>query len=227
MTISSFIFALSIVMAPNPQAAEEITEMDDPIEVVTPPALPSSTCGNPMVSGCPRVNAVQFCRLQPCPTNFPCYRQQGGMGVPQQFVNMPAPPRIYANPRSDRPFGINFAYAGPALFGVTVTAFITPTIQLEGGIGPITRFLGATYHFGGEKARKLWTPYTGISLVDFTNGIDNGDDDLFGVYIPFGVQYSGRGGMTFSIEGAWAHINTGDGESIDVPWFGIKIGYRF
>ncbi len=199
------------------------------MEVVTPPPLPSPTCGNPAVSGCPRINAVQFCRLQPCPANYPCYQNtyQNNVGVPPQIVSMPAPPRIYTNPRSERPFGINFAYAGPALFGVTITAFVTPTVQLEAGIGPITRFVGATYHFGGERARKLWTPYTGVSFVDFTNGIDDGSDELFGVYVPFGIQYSGRGGMTFSIEGAWAHISSGSGDSLDIPWFGIKVGYRF
>ena len=223
MTLSSLIFALSIVMAPNPQAIEEIAEPDGPMEMVTPPA--PSTCRSAVPGGCRQPQAIQFCRLAPCPANYPCY--QNSVAVPPQFASMPAPPKLYTNPRSDRPIGIHFEYAGPALFGVTVTGFITPTVQLEGGLGPITRFFGATYHFGGEKARKLWTPYTGLMVVDFTNGIDDGDDDLFGVYVPFGVQYSGRGGMTFSVEGAWAHINTGDGETLDVPWFGIKIGYRF
>ncbi|MBU1243028.1 hypothetical protein KKD52_13485 [Myxococcota bacterium] len=227
MTLTSLFFALSILTAPNPQAAEEISEYDGPMEIVTPPAMPSSTCGAPVAPGCGRTATVQFCRLQPCPANFPCYRNAQTAPVPPEFALMPAPPRIYKNPRIERPFGVNFNYAGPALFGVSLTHFITPTLQLEAGIGPITRFFGGTYHFGGEQARKLWTPYAGLSVVDFINGIDDGDNPMFAVYVPFGVQYSGRGGMTFSIEGAWAHISGTDGESIDVPWFGIKIGYRF
>ena len=220
MTLTSLIFALSIVLAPQPQAYEELPEADGPVEVVTPPpALPAPG------------QAVRFCRLQPCPANFPCYQQPGqpaALPMPPQVVSMPAPPRIFKNPRTDRPLGLNFEYAGTALFGLTATYFITPTIQLEAGLGPITRFFGATYHFDGHNPRKLWTPYIGLSVVDFHNlDEDGGDGGLGAVYIPFGVQYSGRGGMTFAVEGAWAHINPGDGETIDIPWFGIKVGYRF
>lgn len=226
MTTTSLIFAAFLFLAPQPQAYEEMPADEGPVEVVTPP--PAVTIAAP--------GQARLCRLRPCPANYPCLMQPGGMmqpgpgslPMPPQVVSMPAPPRIYKNPRSDRPLGLNFEYAGPALFGLTATYFLTPTIQLEAGLGPITRFFGATYHFDGHNPRKLWTPYIGLSVVDFHNlEPDGGDDGMGAIYIPFGVQYSGRGGLTFAVEGAWAHLNTGDGDTLDVPWFGIKVGYRF
>lgn len=149
--------------------------------------------------------------------------------APPPHIAVLPKPQIVRNPRIERPFSMNFNYAGPALIGFSITAFFTPNIQAEVGFGPLTKYAGATYHFGGENPRKTWTPYTGLMIAhvhEFFETDDNTSSSTWGTYVPFGVQYSGRGGFLFALEGAWVHVRI-NGEFVDLPWFGLKFGYRF
>ncbi len=219
MYAASWIFIVLLTQIAPPVIVEEPAEPEEIVEAPPAaqgrfacPSAPSSRC--PQVRTCVVVPCVPACAIP-------------AMAPPAQVAQLPAPPKVYRNPRSERPFSINFNYAGPALIGFSVTAFVTPRIQLEAGLGPLTKYAGATYHFGGENPRKTWTPYTGLMvgvLHDYVDGEEEAKS--YGTYVPFGVQYSGRGGFLFAVEGAWAHLRI-DGESIDVPWFGLKFGYRF
>ncbi len=221
MTLSSLLLAFSLWMASPPP----VLEMDAPEEEMFIPPVPGHQVHRTRRPDGPcRTPQVQLCQLQPCPAGYPC-ACQAGHGVPGDIYGLPRPPKVVTNPRSDRPTGIHFAYAGPALIGFTVTHFLTPTIQLEAGLGVLTRFAGVTYHFDGHNPHSRWTPYAGITLGDF-HSWDSGMDKYYGVYIPLGFQFSGRGGFTFSVEGAWATVSDGT-ETYSFPFFGLKVGYRF
>lgn len=221
MSAASFFFAVLMTQIAPPVIVEDPS---GPEELQTSPAPQRMACPVP-AAACPRMQ-LQTCMPVVC--GMPACAVPV-MAPPEQVAQLPAPPKIYRNPRADRPFGINFNYAGPALIGFSVTAFVTPSIQAEAGLGPLTKYAGATYHFGGSDPRKVWTPYVGLMIVRLHEifETDGGDGDAtFATYVPVGVQYSGRGGFLFAVEGAWAHLRV-DGESLDIPWFGFKFGYRF
>ncbi len=128
------------------------------------------------------------------------------------------------NPRTSRPFGINFNIYGPSILGLSTDYYINSKTNLEVGVGLFGYFGGATYHFNGDKKTKKLTPYLGLYThrffdFEFDEETNKDDDVRTGIYIPFGIQYINEDGITFRIE-----IATG---SIIPLWGALKFGYHF
>ena len=130
------------------------------------------------------------------------------------------------NPRLLRPMGVFIYAGGPVLLGVSLEYFISPVINLKAGGGWSGAFAGFEYHILGFR-NNPWTPYSGI-LVNYSY---NGD---YGVYIPFGLHYMSKEGISFGFDLAlWIKYTldtTADNEKKHYEAFGsisIRIGYRF
>jgi hypothetical protein len=131
------------------------------------------------------------------------------------------------NPRLTNPFGVNINIGGPSiLISVSLDYFITPSLNIEAGIGLIGSYGGLKYHFNGNKDDKNWTPYLGVYAAHipeitffFTTPARNG------VYIPLGIQYIDNKGYTFGVEVAGITIrDIADGTNV---WGAVKLGYHF
>lgn len=124
------------------------------------------------------------------------------------------------NPRSNNKFGLGFQLGGPTgLTSVYLNYFFTPNFNLEAGFGILGAYAGLKYHFGDKNEPIKWTPYIGLN-GNYILGLFN--DDLFGIYIPIGLQYMSAKGFVFAPEIALiANENTA------WPWVALKIGYNF
>ena len=111
------------------------------------------------------------------------------------------------------------------LLSLSVDYFVSPTWNLEAGIGP-GLFGGIRYHLGGNKASKSWTPFLGIygTYLWVFEGLadDFGGNVSVLAYVPLGIQYNGKKGFAFSFEFS---VFT-DFES-SLRWAGLKVGKHF
>jgi hypothetical protein len=140
------------------------------------------------------------------------------------------------NPRTERVSGIRLGIGAPTLLPfISYNEYISPTVNIEFGVGLLGIFTGARYHLGGNKENRLWTPYIGgvlgygLILADQTAS----DDDFmfYGTkfspfaYVPVGVEFISRGGFNMNAE---VGINAGllpNTKKYVVP--SLSIGYRW
>ena len=134
---------------------------------------------------------------------------------------------LLKNRRKKHPLGINVGVLGITGWGnVSADWFITPKLNVEGGLGiqttglsPISYFGGVKYHILGKSPSNL-TPYFGIYDAVFTN---EGKLHQHNLYFPIGIHKIKRNKFSWSLEVAYQFNSYSDRNL----WGGFKIGYRF
>jgi hypothetical protein len=134
---------------------------------------------------------------------------------------------VNLNRRKKYPIGINAIGFGSSRYvGASIDWFITPKINIEGGIGieeyidfSPNSFIGVKYHIFGKTVTNL-TPYVGIFGI--ASPLNSSNQQL--LYFPIGIQKIKRNKLTWSAEiGYRINLNVNQNNW----WGGFKIGYRF
>jgi hypothetical protein len=128
------------------------------------------------------------------------------------------------NIRNSRPLGFSFSLGKETLItGLSVDLFVTPSVNLEIGLG-YGQYIGVRYHILGANDNIKWSPYLGASVVTYSSLeiLPSPDDRMWGGYIPLGVHFISSSGIAFSLEaGLLAVVGTVN------PWGGIQVGFHF
>ena len=132
---------------------------------------------------------------------------------------------IKHNIRHDRPFGVSVNALGPTmniLGSISFDYFIIPQLNLEAGLNGIDYYSGIKlFPVGHKKYRKL-SPYIGATFC-YCPEFNGGYTDYSG-YIPLGIQYISKFGLSASAELAGVI----DKDNYMPPFFiGFRIGYHF
>ena len=120
---------------------------------------------------------------------------------------------------------MNIVVGGPsAILSLSVDYFISPSFNLEAGLGIFGYYGGVKYHLFGDKKGKNWTPYIGVSATRIVlSGFFN--IDKTGLYIPVGIQYIATRDFSFGVEAAAFYV---EGTNTLPPvWGALRFGYHF
>ena len=128
--------------------------------------------------------------------------------------------------------GISIQAGSPVVLGWSYDHFINTQINVEiigtyfggsfWGLGA-----GLKFHIKKADSELKWSPYIGLNysrlhILFFTES----DYNIF--YVPIGIQYYSKGGITVSVEAAYLEGQDEDGDGLGTKiWGGLKIGYRW
>jgi len=130
------------------------------------------------------------------------------------------------NIRTVRKHALSYKAGGDfSVVGLSYDYFETPKINFELNLSIAAPGIGGGiyYHPWGHIIENNWSPYTGVhvgsNLIFW--------DDVFSVYIPVGVNYTGANGFNFNIDVGCIIDGIYFSDRLVDPWASIKIGYRF
>jgi hypothetical protein len=123
------------------------------------------------------------------------------------------------NIRSTRRFGIQAQLGGLTLLpSLQADYFLTHNLNIEAGFSLLAMYIGPKWYFGSAHKLRRWSVYSGV-----TYALPYGDMLDGAVYVPAGIQFLGKKGLTASIEGAAFYHP----EAYSIFTAALKIGYHF